>query len=161
MGLAFPKIAHTDDAKHVRFSHQLVCVICGNPEVHYHHLMRAKSRRGQYRSSGRDGLPLCPCHHNVGPESLHERIAKGEDEPEFFARHGINDPYGLAADLHAHTGDYEACMAIIASAKSSVSETAPAVENTNRASDADVVEARALRPSSSALPPTPPALIEG
>ena len=118
MSLAIPKIAHSEDANHVKFSHQLVCVICGNPEVHYHHLMRAKSRRGQYRSSGRDGLPLCPRHHNIGPESLHERIAKGEDELEYFQNRGIAEPHQLAADLHDNTGDYSACMAIIEGARS-------------------------------------------
>lgn len=117
MNLLIPKIEHITDPKHVKFAHQLGCVICGAPEVHFHHLRRAKSRRGQYRSGDNDGLPLCPRHHNYGEGSLHDSEKLGIAEPEYFAMHGINDPYGLARDIHANTGDYEACTHLIQQAR--------------------------------------------
>lgn len=108
-----PKIEYVKDPKHVSFCHQLVCVICGNPEVHFHHLMRGKTRRGQYKAADNEGIPLCACHHNLGPESLHEVIKHGIDELEYMKMNGVPNPYGLASDLYASTGDYAECMALI------------------------------------------------
>lgn len=114
MGLMFPKIQHIEDPEHISFEHQLVCVVCGNPEVHVHHLMRSPSRRGQRKSGSNHSLPLCFRCHNGSKESVH---LSAIPEPEWFALHGIHDPVGLAENLYALTGDYEACMEIIASAK--------------------------------------------
>lgn len=116
--VAVPKMApRIDSPKHVKFLHQLVCVICGAPEVHVHHLRRGLTRRGQYRAGDNEGLPLCPCHHNMGDESLHGRERFGEQEMEYLAARGIADPIGLTAALFANTGNYDACMDIIAAAR--------------------------------------------
>ena len=118
MGLMFPKQAPAiKDAKHTGFIHELVCVICGNPEVQQHHLLRGRTRRGQYRAGDNESLPMCARHHNVGPDALHEMIKHGIDEPEFFALHGIKDYVGLSDAIYVNSGDYEACMALIEGAR--------------------------------------------
>lgn len=120
MTLLLPKIQVIEDPKHVRFAHQLECVICGGPAEHFHHLRRAKSRRGQYKAGDNHGLPLCCWHHNIGADSLHGQEQFGVTEPEYFERNGIADPYGLADGIYDHTGDHETCIELIRGSRNSV-----------------------------------------
>lgn len=124
---ACPKMApRIDDPKHVGFLHQLVCVICGrHGDLHVHHLRRGKTRRGQYKAGDNEGLPLCPCHHNIGDESLHGQERFGVSEMEYFRQHGIEDPVALATELYLRSGDYETCMAAIEAAHISAPPNTP------------------------------------
>lgn len=111
---AVPKMAtRIASPKHLGFLHQLCCAICGALEVHVHHLRRGLTRRGQYRASDSEGLPLCPCHHNMGDQSLHGQERFGVDELAYLRTNGIPDPVGLVAALFRHTGDYVTCMSLI------------------------------------------------
>lgn len=107
------------DKKHVAFLHQLPCVLCGALEVHVHHLRRASSRRGQYKSGDDACLPLCPLHHNMGDQSLHGQEGEGVKEAQYFRLHGLADPYGLAPALYEHSGDYVACVRLIEESRAS------------------------------------------
>lgn len=49
----------------------VTCIICGSPAIEYHHLIGGTSNRSH---STEDGLivPLCPLHHRIGHDSVHE-----------------------------------------------------------------------------------------
>lgn len=130
---AVPKMAPVvKDKKHVGFLHQLVCVICGRGgDLHVHHLRRGQTRRGQYKAGDNEGLPLCPCHHNIGDASLHGQERFGVSELEYFRLHKIPAPVALATALHRHSGDYAACMDLIETARLS----GPFVSSPNMGTD--------------------------
>ena len=101
------------DKGHLDFIRSLPCVICGTRGVHAAHIRMAAMQYGkratgmQEKPSDKWTVPLCPVHHNDGPEAQH---SGGEEA--FWKRHGI-DPFVIAMALYQSTGDEEAGEMII------------------------------------------------
>lgn len=68
--------------KHLKFVSQQYCLICQNPEVQVHHLLRADGIKGVGRkSSDCWAIPLCVRHH----DELHHN----GNEIKFFELYGL------------------------------------------------------------------------
>lgn len=50
--------------------HNKECLICGNPNVHEHHVFYGTSNRKQSEKRGLK-VYLCPKHHNMSDEGVH------------------------------------------------------------------------------------------
>lgn len=79
MGLKAPKLAKGTEAgrKHMARVAQLPCVCCGAHPVEVHHVI--SGRFSQRRASDLETIPLCPQHHRIGPDAIHENKALWED----------------------------------------------------------------------------------
>lgn len=105
------------DEKHLKFIRTLPCCICGANGVHAAHLRMGSVKHGKFnpgvgsKPDDRWATPLCPMHHTDSPAAQHII-----GEPDFWSQHGI-DPFDLCLSLYAVTGDYEAALQIIRSAR--------------------------------------------
>lgn len=98
-------------AKHCDLIRAMPCAItlkmpCGE----IHHLQNGTVERGAgLRSTDRWGIPLT--------HALHMELHKlgSRREPEWFAKHGIDDPLGLASALWHSTGDLPKMIRILMS----------------------------------------------
>lgn len=72
MGQKAPRLAKgtVSGRKHMARVAGLPCVCCGCWPVEVHHCI--SGRFGQRRASDLETIPLCPRHHRIGPESIHE-----------------------------------------------------------------------------------------
>lgn len=70
---------------------QLPCCVCGRHGVQVHHVISDGYKR--ITRDHRFVLPLCPAHHNDGPDAVHRH-----DAAVWNARHGI-DQLRLAETL--------------------------------------------------------------
>jgi hypothetical protein len=58
------------DRKYLAWLHELPCSVCEARPVEAHH-----DRKGMgmaQRAPDRRAIPLCPAHHNSGPEAIHQ-----------------------------------------------------------------------------------------
>ncbi len=78
---------------------QMPCVCCGAWPVHVHHCI--SGRFGQEKASDFETIPLCPKHHQHGPESIHQNKRLWEET------YGLDTDYlpvvadALAGDLNS------------------------------------------------------------
>lgn len=103
---------------HLNIVHSLPCVVCGTQiGVEAAHLRMADVSRGkEYTAKGKKPsdkwvTPLCARHHREGPDAQHSM-----SERAFWEMHGI-DPITLCERLWEATGDLEAMMFVVRTAR--------------------------------------------
>ncbi|MEM8636139.1 MAG: hypothetical protein AAGF33_14290 [Pseudomonadota bacterium] len=106
------------DANHLAFLRTLPCAVCGTTkDVEAAHVRAASWRHAkpitglQIKPADWWAVPLCEWHHRLAPRAQHSM-----NELDFWAEHGI-DPFTLATDLYAASGDREQALSILRQAK--------------------------------------------
>lgn len=82
---AKPVRGTAEGRRHMARVAQLGCVICGARPVEVHHVI--SGRYGQRKASDLDTIALCPPHHRIGPDAIHNSKRAWEE------RHGPDYGY--------------------------------------------------------------------
>ena len=79
--------------EHMALVAQMRCVICGARPVEVHHVIcgRYSTRRAENTAT----IPLCPPHHRIGPDAIHNGKAS------WVARYGKDTDYLPAVRMEA------------------------------------------------------------
>jgi len=102
--LAFGSAKRERSPAHMAFVATFPCLVCKSRPVTVHHLRHAQPIAKGLKSGDQWTVPLCPDHHQNGPDAVHRWEANGgtRGEAGYWLAAGI-DPMPIAEELWANS----------------------------------------------------------